>query len=423
MAPILAYICLMKNSVVKLLRWSERYTKTDMLYLAQGGFWLTLGQIITSGGALITSVAFANLLAPEVFGIYKYIISITSILTISTLAGMDSAVTQAVSRGFEGTLQKGLRTKMKWGLIGSALSFIVAIYYFSQGNSHLAIAFSTVALFMPFSESFDIYNALLFGKKLFHTQTVYNSIKKIFATGSIILALFLTQNILIIIFVYFASIVVPNIFLLYKTIRKHQNNNSVDPQAMGYGKKLSAIYIIGLITAEIDKILVFQYVGAAELAIYSLALAPTDQIKGLLKNVNALAMPQFSQKSMAEIKQSIWKKVRMLAVGTSIIVMGYVILAPIFFELLFPKYLSAIIYSQIIAISTIPIIIAGFLYTIFEAQKAEKSLYKYNTYSNILNILILFPLVFYFGIWGAVTTRLLTRGLTFIYATYLIRKI
>lgn len=411
-----------KDYFIRLLRQTEKYTKTDMVYLAEGGVWLGLGQIVASGAALITSIAFANLLPSEVFGLYKYVLSIASLLAITTLVGVDSTITQAVARGYEGTLEKGVKAKMKWGAIGSLISLIIATYYYTQGDSALSISFGIVAIFTPFSEAFDAYNSFLFGKKLFNTQAIYGSIKKIIVIISIVTILLITENVSLIIFVYFLSITIPSLFLFYKTKKKYKANDEIDLEAIPYGKKMSAYYIIPLITAELDKILIFQYVGAIDLAIYALAMAPTDQIKGLLKNINALAMPQFSQKSSAEIKKTITEKVKILAIGTCILVGIYILIAPHFFGFFFSKYLSSVIYSQILALSLIPVIISGFLYTVLESQRAEKELYQYNTHTNILSIIILLPLVYYFGIWGAVISRITIRSLTLLYSIYLIKK-
>jgi len=53
-----------KNFLYKKLRLSEKYTRTDMVYIAKGGFWLTFGQSITSilSLILITNVFFQEFL-------------------------------------------------------------------------------------------------------------------------------------------------------------------------------------------------------------------------------------------------------------------------------------------------------------------------------------------------------------------------
>ena len=412
-----------KNGGSMVLGWLERYTKTDMVYLAHGSFWLGIGQVVSSGAVFLTSIAFANLLAPDVFGFYKYILSIASLLSITTLSGMDSAVAQSVARGFEGTLVPGVMTKMKWGVLGTGLSLLVAIYYYTQGNFTLSIAFCTVGLFMPFAESFDMYNSFLVGKRLFQIQTYYNMVKKIIALVAIVGTLFLTHNLYIILFVYFISIVIPNLFLYYRTIKLHQKNNEVDPMAIGYGKHLSAIYIIGTVLEQIDKVLVFHYVGAADLAVYALAVAPTDQIKGLLKNLNSLAFPQFAKRTSDEIRKTIWRKLFILSVVVTLLVLLYIILAPYLFALFFPKYLASVHYSQILSISLVPVIAAGFIETILGSKKATKELYKYNLYSNLINTIILFPLVYYYGIWGAVISRMTTRFFIMGLGSILLKKI
>lgn len=412
-----------KNKILTFLRWSATYTKTDMLYLVRSGSWLGLGQIVATGSAFLTSIAFANLLPPETYGAYKYVLSITSIILITTLSGMDSAVTRSVAKGLDGTFIQGAKTKTKWGLLGTIASMFVAVYYYTQGNAELALAFCIVGIFAPFAESLDIYNALLLGKKLFDTQTKYSVIRKLLSLVVLVGTLFLTDSLLIIIIVYFVVLAASGSFFFWKTIKGSVANKENDVEAIPYGKHLSFISIIGLLAAEFDKILIFHYLGSVNLAIYALAIAPNDQIKGVLKNINTLALPQFSNRTPTEIGKTIWRKVGILTLVTSLIVLIYILLAPWFFSMFFPKYLASVIYSQVLSVSLIPVVAAGFLYTVLQSQKDTGAIYKYNIYSNVFNIIILVPLIYYFGIWGAVISRVATRLVTFGISTFLVRKI
>jgi O-antigen/teichoic acid export membrane protein len=413
----------LKKKAVSGLKWLEKYTKTDMMYLAKGGFWLGLGQFVSSGSAFLMSVAFANLLSPESYGLYKFVLSINALILITTLAGMDSAITQAVARGYEGTLDVGVKAKMRWGLLGTLISFCVAAYYYAQGNMILTICFAIVGLFAPFTESLDAYNSLLWGKKLFSVQAKYNVINIVVILVTTTTTLFLTKNLYIILLAYFLALTIPNIFFLKRTRQLYKENDAVDPAATKYGKHLSVMYVISLVLAQLDKVLVFHYVGAADLAVYSLAVAPTDQIKGLLKNVNSLAIPKFSERTATDIKKNVWHKIWILMLGVSVLVCAYILLTPLFFHIFFPKYVASIRYSQALALSIIPVVVAGFLYTILESQKATKELYQYNIYSNIVNIIILFPLVYYYGIWGAIITRIVSRTFSFVVSGFLINNL
>jgi O-antigen/teichoic acid export membrane protein len=394
-----------------------------MLYLAKGGFWLGLGQFVSSGSAFLMSVAFANLLMPETYGLYKFILSINSLILITTLTGMDSAITQSVSRGFEGTLEVGVKTKMRWGFLGTLISFGVAIYYYTQGNLILTICFAIVALFVPFTESLDAYNSLLWGKKLFNIQAKYNIINIFVILITTTTTLFLTKNLYIILFVYLLALTLPNLFFLRRVEKTYKENSEIDAEAVKYGKHLSGIYVIGLLLAQLDKILVFHYVGAVNLAIYTLAISPTDQIKGLLKNLNSLAMPKLSERPAVDIKESIRHKVWTLTIIMAIIVAGYIILVPFIFHIFFPKYIESIRYSQILSISLVFAVLAGFLSTILESQKATKSIYQFNIYTNIFGIVILVPLIYYYGIWGAIIARLVSRIFAFLTARILVNNI
>ena len=171
-----------KKKIYKALKWSQKYTQTDMVYLARGGFWLVLGQTITSLAALALTLALANLLSIKTLGTYRYVLSIAGILAIPTLSGMNTALLQAVSRGKEGSLISILKTKLKWGSLATLGSIGVAGYYFLQGNNTLALAFLIISLFIPLMNTFIIYESFLQGKKRFDIQNKYRIITQILAT-------------------------------------------------------------------------------------------------------------------------------------------------------------------------------------------------------------------------------------------------
>ena len=107
----------MKNWFYRFLKRTQKYTGTDNVYLAKGGFWLTLGQVVSMASAFLLAIAFANLLDPVTYGNYKYILSLLGLLGIFTLDGMRTAINQAVARDLEGSFYTGFKTKLKWGLL------------------------------------------------------------------------------------------------------------------------------------------------------------------------------------------------------------------------------------------------------------------------------------------------------------------
>ena len=107
-------IQIFKQKVYGLLKKTEKYTQTDNIYLAKNGFWLVLAKLIVTLSSFLTAVAFANLLTPELYGNYKYIITLVGFLSIFTLKGLHTALSQAVTRGLEGGLHSLFKTKIKF---------------------------------------------------------------------------------------------------------------------------------------------------------------------------------------------------------------------------------------------------------------------------------------------------------------------
>lgn len=406
----------------ELMDKANKFFKTDVRYLVRSGFWLTFSQIFSSFAALAISIIFANYVSKDTYGLYKYVLSIVGILSISSLYGIDTALSQAIARNFDGSFVPALKRKILWGFIGSAVGFGISFYYYIQMNNLLAFSVLAASILMPFMNGFDTYNSVLAGKRQFKRFSFYNAWSQIITTILIIAAILLSKNAIVIISVYFLANTLVNLYFLRKTLKNNTLNNLVDPETMSYGNHLSVMDIINTIANQLDKILVFHYFGAIELAVYSMAVAPTEQIKGLLKNINFMAMPKFATRTKEEIKIDMRPKLIQLGIFSLVIVIAYIIFAPTAFHYLFPKYLDSVAYSQVVAISIVASILGTFMYTALKAQASTKELYEYNIYTNLFSIIVLSIGIAYWGLWGAIIARVIGRFFLFGFSYYLIKK-
>lgn len=405
-----------RETTYHLLRWSERYFKTDMVYLAKGGFWLTISQILTSASSLILAIALANILPKDAYGSYKYILSLTGILSIFTLPGIETAVTQAIAKGLDGSFKTGLVAKLRWGVITAVISLLASGYYLVNGNLEIGVSLLLAAIFLPLINAFDLYNSILQGKREFRLYTWCNSLTQIVTTAMLVIAVLVNQHIITIVSVFFIGNAAMNFVCFWLTKKRLTPLSEADPQTVTYGKHLTAISVLNLLVDQLDQILIFHFLGAAELAIYALATAPTDQIKAVVKNIPFLAFPKLAQRSTANRGQML-RKTWLIGTVVSAMVFVYIIIAPWFFGFFFPKYLVSVPYSQILSLSIIFIAPAIFLFAYFESQAMTRQIYQYNTFYNIINIIFLLPLIYYFGLWGAIFAKLLARFFTLVYTT------
>ncbi len=411
----------MQERIKGWLRWSERYTKTDMVYLAKGGFWLTLGQVFASGSGLVLSIFFANLLPPSVFGTYKYALSIAGILSICTLPGVWTALNQSVAKGFEGSLLFAQKIRMSWGALGSVACVIGALYYFYNANSNLGIALLIIGLFLPFTEPLNTYDAHLYGVKDFKTSTKYFVFSQLIATLVMIGALIATDNLFVIIIAYFLPWTLTRAYFTQKTLASLKHNNQVDLSLKSYGRHLSAISVLNTIAQHIDKVLVFHYLGAVELAIYSFAVAMPEQMKAVFKSIHTLALPKFASSDISSIRKTIYKKMLLFGLLVLIGILAYIIASPFIYKFLFPQYMESIKYSMIYSVSVLATV-TSLPMAALTSHKKTKSLYIINISTSIIQIVGLGVLTALFGLLGAIWSRVLTRLISLIIQTYVFHR-
>ena len=411
-----------KNSIRNLLIKTQKITGTDNIYIATHGSYLGIGNIIGTISSLLLAMAFARLLPKETYGNYRYILSIMAIVAITALSGMETAIIQATARGYEGTFKKILKTRFRWALMGSIATIIVGIYFLVKNNASLSISFFIAAIFFPIIQSASSYSSYLTGKKLFGIQVKYSTLLQIISALFLITTMFLTKNLIILVSVYFVSNALLNIFFLLRTLKKNPPNNNSDDASVVFGKHMTVMDIIVTIGSQLDKILLFNFLGASELAIYSFVDLPVRAINEFLSIIRALALPKLSARTREEIKKTLLKKVLKFFLILIPIIAAYILIAPLFYKIFFPEYMQSVFYSQIYVFTLI-----AFPFTVlalsFEAKMMKKELYKLNIISPVIKIIFMVVLLPIYGLLGLILAQVLSRIADIAIISMLFRKV
>ncbi len=398
-----------KNKIKIWLEKAGEKTKIDFLYWGKSGFWLNLRQVISSTSGLILSIAFANLIPKEVFGSYRYVISMAGILLIFSLSGANTAFLQAVSRGKEGDFKNIVKNRIKWSIFGSIISlFIAGYYYFFEINTTLSISFLGLSVILPFLDSFGVYSPLFLGRKNFKLLSLFNIFEILISFFALLLTAIFLKNAIALVFVFLLSHSIIKYLLYRKAIKKYPPNNEKSDGVLKFSKHLTAIQIINEIARQIGKILAFNFVGPIGLALYSFVVLPTENIKSLLGFITQSLFPKFAQQSFEKIKNNFFRKFIILLIPTIAIMTGYILLAPFIYKIFFPQYLEAIPLSIIYSISLLNIV-PMIVRPAFQSHKKIRELYRLDIISSFIKITLSFIGAYFFGLIGLVVAHVLGR--------------
>ncbi|MBU2220861.1 hypothetical protein KKD81_02910 [Patescibacteria group bacterium] len=398
--------------LTSLLRSTERYTKTDMVYLFQGGFWLMISQFVAMAASLLLAIAFGNLATPDTYGNYKYVLSLWGLCSAFSLTGVGTAITQSTALGYEGSFRHGVSLNLKWSLGSVFIALATAAYYFFiEQNLFVATSLCIVALFSPFLSSFSLFDPFLIGKKEFKRHGIYLSLNGLIPVLVLIGTLFITDRAIVLVSVFFLSNFIADL-ITYLFALRHAKNDQRDEGMFKYSKHLSLMGIVGALADKIDSIATFVLLGPINLAIYTFATAIPEQIKQVIKFVAPLSLARFAERSLPEIRQTIWRRILLLGIAVAVGITAYIVAAPLIFKVLFPLYTESIVFSQWYALSIVVTVITAPLTSVLQAHKKTRELYILS-YVSSLSLIILLPIGTYlYGIAGAIGSQIIYRLIT-----------
>jgi O-antigen/teichoic acid export membrane protein len=399
----------------------EKYIGTDLTYLASGGLWLLLAQGVASISAFVVTVTLANTLSLHAFGEYRFILAAVPLLSLFALPGVNIALTSAMAKKTRPNLQSIAKEKMKWGLIGTLVSFSIAGYYFLQDAHVLALGFCVAGLFTPLVETFFIYSFFYKGKRDFKTASLYESISYVIQALLMVTAVLYVQNPIWLIFFFLFGQTVTRMFFFFRTTsqtRELQESETETAQTILNSKKFSFVHILTVLSLQIDKILVWHFLGSEALAIYIVIFMLPSEITRLLNFVPQLAFVKFANHDWSKQSEhrAFNRKITLWSLFLILVSGMYIPLSQILISTVFPQY---VLHASLSYVAAFIIISHGLFF--FKWQQALH----YFSYKRQLSIQIIslgiYTITFIgctlFGtldVFVAIVLAVLSRGVTFL---------
>jgi len=392
------------------VRWAEKRFKTDVRYIVSSGGWSLAAQAVASLSTLALSIIVGHVVPKDVYGEYKYVVAVVSILSLFSLNDLGSAVLQSAAKGFDRALPSGFRINLRWSILIFAATAAFAAYYASAGNIVLAVGILIGGSLSPFMSSANLALSYLAGKKDFRRAALYGSI-----LGNSLPVLALIATVLIaphplpLIIVYFVANAATDFWFYRLTLRVyHPERGTDDPTMVRYGAHLSVMGIIVGISQNIDQVLVFHFLGPIDLAIYAFSVGIVDQARGPLKNFDAMLRARFASYKTGAIDENMGNKVLWTFIAMAIGAGVYMFVAPYIYMILFPAYAEAAPYSQLYALTLLATVSTPLSSFLFAKQKT-KALYIDNIVSSVLQIALMVAGLMLWGLWGLVLSRVVSR--------------
>jgi O-antigen/teichoic acid export membrane protein len=406
----------------KAIKTGGKIVGSDAGYIARGGAWLFATQVVTALVSFGSALLFARLTDAETYGMYKYAIAASAVVASFSLTGLSTAIVQSVARGYEGLYKNAFRMSMRFSVPIVLISICAIAYYLFNNNITLAMVWAVIGITTPLATSSSFYVSYLNGTKRYGGVFAAQAIRSIVPTGAVVALLLFQAPVWMLVLAFLGGVALTNMSLHTMVSWWLPPNNTIDRVSLNYAKHLSIMGILSGFSTRFDSLLIFHFLGATPLAIYSFATAIPDQIIGLSKHVSTLALPKFSTHGKEVVQKTFFKKVILMGITGGIFAGLYILITPYIFTFLFPAYMESVPLSQLFAIN-IALAFAGALYgTYFDAQTEARIKYFLITFNNVIRITLMLILTVPFGLVGIMLGEIFSRCISLIVMSIVVRR-
>lgn len=388
-----------KQKIKEILIWSQKYTKTDMIYLAKNSFWTGIGKFFSSISGLIILIVLTRFVSKDVVGQYNFFLSILAIIAIFSIPGLNTSTIEAVAKGNDGVYKKAVKTSFKWSWLGSLVLVLIAIYfYFLKNEQTLSLASLITAFLFPFLYAPNTWRSFLIGKQKFKQLNFLSSLQSILYLSAMILVIIFSHgNLIWIISIYLFIQIFANIFSYYFSRRYIQNNNE-NSDWKEYGFFLTKMQILNLLTSNLDSIMIGIFIDMKSLAIYSVGKKMITSLQGLIKEFSNIYLAKIAKREKINFKKYFY-----ISILTFIFSIITIIFTPFIMRIFFPGYENSVIIAQLfLAFLAIWIFDLFLGYETSYNLKNKKIIFYKNIITPITYFILIIPALIFFQEIGLV---------------------
>ena len=252
---------------------------------------------------------------------------------------------------FNGVLNFCIQKHLQWSFAIPLFCFFISVYYYLNDNVVLSTSFLIAGALIPFNNAMELSYSFLEGKKAFRQQTFAAVVRNAISLCALVGTMFITDNVIYMVIAFYGSLTVAGLSNYLFVLHRYRPGFQVVSNSLSFSKHLSLMGLMTKVAGRVDYLIVFHFLGAAPLASYLFAKALPKELQSVNKVIKTLTLPKFSGRSLESIKKQIVHKAIVLFLFYLVIAGLYILAAPFIFKAVFPQYLDAVIYSQVLALT------------------------------------------------------------------------
>ncbi len=279
------------NTQENFLTKISRVVGLDLARHISNGKWIFLKFGVVAVGGWILSLMFARLGTKETLGQYQYILSLITVISLSSLPGLNTAALEAVAKGREAGVLRAIRLSFLFSLIGLVILIVLGFYhiYFKEklliGETLILVGF-----LVPFYYAFNTWNIYYDGKSMFKESSIRTILLYVFLNTFLAIGLLFGANALVLVLIYLLVHIGLFVYYFFE-IRKKIKDHTDDSIDMKFGINSSIQRFVFSLSSNLPPVVISALFGLEAVALYYIGFYMINAGSSLMGMLGYLYIP------------------------------------------------------------------------------------------------------------------------------------